>query len=512
MLDFNHRSGIAERINAAVDAALEAERAATPPRDYLGGSRLGHPCERALQFEFAGAPKDEGQDFPSRVLRIFAIGHQLEDLAIRWLRAAGLDLYTCKGNRTDGAQFGFSVAGGRIRGHVDGIVADVPAALGLRTPALWECKTMNAKNWRACVKNGVTVSKPVYAAQIALYQAYMEATVPGISAAPALFTAINKGHGRAAPRARALRRRSRAAHVRPWRADPASHRCGRSAPAHRRQPRLLRMPLLPLGRALLELVGMSDDKIVHFNPWRDFNDAAPLDDPFSVELDPAQIATFVDVVFGYFEGLIPVRGFVDKGQGKDGRPHNIWIDADAMAPDKLATFAGWAAREGAAVYVIPGTVEETGQARAADVQQMQSLVVDLDSGDIPAKLDHLVHHLGRPTLIVESGGRTPEGATKLHVWWKLTEPAEGSALAQLCQLRGEIALKVGGDTHFRSTHQPIRVPGTVLSQGRAHAAGADPRDLRDRARSGRDGGARCRDAAAARYRHGDGRSAREARH
>jgi len=192
MLDFNKRPSMGDRINAAVDAALEAERAATPPRDYLGGSRLGHPCERALQFEFAGAPKDEGLDFSGRVLRIFAIGHQLEDLAIRWLRAAGLDLYTRKGNRPDGEQFGFSVAGGRIRGHVDGIVAEAPAALGLRTPALWECKTMNAKNWRETVAKGVTVAKPVYAAQIALYQAYMEATVPGISTAPALFTAINK--------------------------------------------------------------------------------------------------------------------------------------------------------------------------------------------------------------------------------------------------------------------------------------------------------------------------------
>ena len=210
---------------------------------------------------------------------------------------------------------------------------------------------------------------------------------------------------------------------------------------------------------------MSDDNIVHFNPWRDFNDAPPLLDPFAVEPDASQIARFVDVVFGYCEGLIPVRGFVDKGQGKDGRPHNIWIEADATAPAKLATFAGWAAREGAAVYVIPGTVAETGQARAADVMQMQSLVVDLDSGDIPTKLDHLVYHLGRPTLIVESGGRTLEGATKLHVWWQLTEPAEGVDLAMLCQLRGEIALKVGGDTHFRSAHQPIRVPGTVYHKG-----------------------------------------------
>ena len=191
-LDFNPRPSVADRINALVDTALIAEREATQPRTYLGASRLGHACERALQFEFAGAPKDEGADFGGQTLRIFEIGHQLEDLAIRWLRAAGMDLYTRKGNRPDGDQFGFSVAGGRIRGHVDGIIANAPAALGLRTPALWECKTMNAKNWRACVKEGVTVSKPVYAAQIAIYQAYMEPSVPGISSAPALFTAINK--------------------------------------------------------------------------------------------------------------------------------------------------------------------------------------------------------------------------------------------------------------------------------------------------------------------------------
>ncbi|WP_245824628.1 PD-(D/E)XK nuclease family protein [Pseudoruegeria aquimaris] len=161
----------------------------TPPRNYLGASRLGQSCERALQFEFAHAPKDEGQEFSGRSLRIFAIGHALEDLAIRWLRAAGLDLATRK---RDGGQFGFSVAGGRIRGHVDGIVMDAPTAMGLRTPVLWECKTMNAKNWRETVSKGVTVAKPVYAAQIALYQAYMEASVPGISENPALFTAINK--------------------------------------------------------------------------------------------------------------------------------------------------------------------------------------------------------------------------------------------------------------------------------------------------------------------------------
>src|SRR5690606_4243356 len=142
-----------------------AERAVVPPRAYLGGSRLGHPCERALQFEFAVAPKDEGAGFDGQSLRIFAIGHALEDLAAGWLRGAGFDLYTRKGNRPDGEQFGFSVAGGRIRGHVDGILAGGPALPGLAWPALWECKTMNARNWRKTVAKGVVIAKPVYAAQ-----------------------------------------------------------------------------------------------------------------------------------------------------------------------------------------------------------------------------------------------------------------------------------------------------------------------------------------------------------
>jgi hypothetical protein len=214
---------------------------------------------------------------------------------------------------------------------------------------------------------------------------------------------------------------------------------------------------------------MRDDKpsdepkenIVHFNPWRDFNDAVPLVDVFGDEPDPEQIAKFVDVVVGYCDGLIPVRSFIDKGQGFDGRPHNIWIEADASASDKLSTFAAWAAREGAAVYVIPGTVAEPGQAKSADVLQMQTVVVDLDTGDIAGKRAHLERHLGPPTMVVESGGVTPEGQHKAHVWWKLTEPAEGSDLARVTQLRGDIAAKVGGDMHFRSAHQPIRVAGSV---------------------------------------------------
>jgi hypothetical protein len=189
MLDFNHRPKLHEQITERIDAALTQERAAQTPRTYLGASRLGVACERALQFEFLQVAPDPGREFSGRILRVFEVGHALETMAIRWLRLAGFELYTQKAS---GGQFGFSVAGGRIQGHVDGIVQAAPPEIGLQGPALWECKTMNDKSWRETVKHGVARAKPVYAAQIAIYQAYMEGTVPGIAACPALFTAINK--------------------------------------------------------------------------------------------------------------------------------------------------------------------------------------------------------------------------------------------------------------------------------------------------------------------------------
>lgn len=189
MLDFNASSSFSERLSALIDAALAGERSAQPPRHYLGASRLGLACERALQYEVTQTPVDPGRELPGRILRVFEVGHALEGLAIQWLQRAGFDLYTRK---TNGEPFGFSVAGGRIRGHVDGIFAGGPPDIELTYPALWECKTMNDKAWRETVKNGVARAKPIYAAQMAIYQAYLEVHVPGISQHCALFTAINK--------------------------------------------------------------------------------------------------------------------------------------------------------------------------------------------------------------------------------------------------------------------------------------------------------------------------------
>jgi hypothetical protein len=169
------------QINALIDAALETEHRSKPPRDYLGGSRIGERCARRLAYEIMLAPVDDGKGFDGARLRIFDAGHRFEDLTIGWLQAAGFDVRT---RNRSGRQFGFSVAGGRMRGHIDGVIVAGPD-VGIIWPALFEHKALNQSSWTDLVKRALSHSKPIYFAQCQLYMAYMELEV-------ALLTAMNK--------------------------------------------------------------------------------------------------------------------------------------------------------------------------------------------------------------------------------------------------------------------------------------------------------------------------------
>ena len=192
MIDLNHGSGcqydavsrgngIGAAVNAAIDAALLARHRAQPPRRYVSTSGLGRECLRQIQYDYLAVPKDDGREFEPSTLRIFEAGHRGEDVVAAWLRVAGFDLRTHRG---DGRQFGFSALDGRFRGHIDGCLVAGPASMAY--PALWEHKTLGARSWKDVVKRGVVLAKPIYAAQVALYQAYLD--LPN----PALFTALNR--------------------------------------------------------------------------------------------------------------------------------------------------------------------------------------------------------------------------------------------------------------------------------------------------------------------------------
>lgn len=179
MLDFNTRNPTG-RLGFLLDEAIQAENAKQEPRAYLGASRIGESCLRKLQFEYFNTPKDK--PFEGRILRIFHRGHQGEDWMAQWLRMAGFDLLT---ERATGGQFGFTAAGGKLRGHADGFFMGGPDEFG-PYPRLWECKHLGAKGFNKLEKEKLKKAYPVYYAQVQLYMAYFQKADN-----PALFTALN---------------------------------------------------------------------------------------------------------------------------------------------------------------------------------------------------------------------------------------------------------------------------------------------------------------------------------
>lgn len=176
-----------DNFESVIDLAMQADNAAQPSRNYLGASRLGDECSRKLAFEYHKTPKDEGREFKGRTLRIFQRGHTGEDNMAARLRLAGFKLVT---HKADGGQIGFTAAGNRVSGHIDGVVTEAPYAAGLATPALWESKCLGEKSFSDLVKKGVRASKPVYFVQMQLYMAYLD-----LAEHPALFTAENANTG-----------------------------------------------------------------------------------------------------------------------------------------------------------------------------------------------------------------------------------------------------------------------------------------------------------------------------
>ena len=173
---------ITEMISSCLDEAILKENSKRKKRTYLGGSSLGESCSRKIQYRYMGYEADEGRDFSANTLRIFQFGHEIEDSVAQWLKNANFDLRT---EDKKGEQFGFSIADGEIKGHIDGVICGGSVDMGY--PCLWENKSANDKKFREFMMKGVARTNPVYAAQIALYQAYMNLTEH-----PCLFTVLNE--------------------------------------------------------------------------------------------------------------------------------------------------------------------------------------------------------------------------------------------------------------------------------------------------------------------------------
>ena len=177
-----HSNMLSKEIIKIIDDSIIDKEKDNKRRTYLGASSLGDSCSRKIQYRYMGTPIDEGRNFNAQTLRIFQFGHEIEFSMAGWLRQAGFDLRVEDKN---GEQFGFSIAEGEIKGHIDGVICSGP--LDTSYPMLWECKSANDRKFKEFQIKGVTIANPVYAAQVALYQAYMKLTDN-----PCLFTVLNK--------------------------------------------------------------------------------------------------------------------------------------------------------------------------------------------------------------------------------------------------------------------------------------------------------------------------------
>lgn len=190
LLDFNkhqHREQRAtDAINDLVNEALQKKRNLQERRPYVGASSVGGSCERAIQFEYAGAPREK--DIAPETLRKFDFGHMGEELARAWFGDAGF-LLTQRSQRT-GQLYRFEQLDGRFKGHPDGVFIGGPDIPGVGYPCLWETKSVGAKTYREIEKQGLKKARPGYYAQVAIYQAYLD-----LAEHPAIFTVTNLDSG-----------------------------------------------------------------------------------------------------------------------------------------------------------------------------------------------------------------------------------------------------------------------------------------------------------------------------
>jgi KaiC/GvpD/RAD55 family RecA-like ATPase len=189
-----------------------------------------------------------------------------------------------------------------------------------------------------------------------------------------------------------------------------------------------------------------------------------------------EIDSYLSVVFGSCpnQGFVNLRGIGEKGTPQEGKfREDIFIDLAAIGgkPEALVAevsrhVARWN-ENGIGSFIVPAILSAP-KGEAKNVQAFGSIVVDIDSGDIPEKMIALENTLGPPTAVVYSGGVTAEGHQKRHAYWTLDNLCQD--ITGLIKLRHRIALGGGGDmmfglgvasNPFGRAHQPVRIAGSV---------------------------------------------------
>lgn len=137
-------------IQAAIDRWHKEHR--EPPRQHLGLSLLGHPCDRWIWLSFRWAVNE---DFSGRMLRLFRRGRREEETIVADLRAIGIRIHSTCLDPDGQSRVDF---GCHVSGSADGIIeSGVPGAEKTRHVA--EFKTHSLRSFNSLKEKGVSEAK-----------------------------------------------------------------------------------------------------------------------------------------------------------------------------------------------------------------------------------------------------------------------------------------------------------------------------------------------------------------
>lgn len=182
--------------------------------------------------------------------------------------------------------------------------------------------------------------------------------------------------------------------------------------------------------------------------------------------DAGQVEEYISTLFrnvDWNDGeVISLLGIGEKGTPKEGEFRERQIVAPAFVGMAHKHLRRWAEHH-VAGFIVPAVLfkraMEKGDVTLDKVAALTAIIADLDSGDTNAKLAYAAAALGKPSMVVASGGMTDRGTPKLHVYWLLNEPCE--KVERVASIRKELAGKIGADAAFGRATQVIRVAGSV---------------------------------------------------
>jgi hypothetical protein len=188
----------------------------------------------------------------------------------------------------------------------------------------------------------------------------------------------------------------------------------------------------------------------------------------SLEPDRGQIELFVDALFRRAapQGFAAVRSFFEDDDAKPARLSNAPLSVGLrFLIDVAEDDARRAAQHPRPIVFCPplATFANKDRAREQDIAEGLALSVECDERPTEARVA-LEAILGPATAVVESGGRWANGGeaeARLHLHWRLAQPARGSSELQKLKQARDLAARVGGgDPSSKPVCHPIRWPGS----------------------------------------------------